>query len=189
MEYNKTTIAGSLLFIGSIQFILSLILSEVLYPSYSASSQTISSLGVGPSAIVFNSSILLLGIMGLIGVYFHHQVYKLNLFSILLGLAYIGAIGVGIFTESPSTFSLHVIFSFMAYLFGGLAAIASYKLQKQPMSTFSVFLGASSLLAIIILASGNYLGLGLGGIERMVAYPLLLWLVGLGSYLITKNES
>lgn len=90
-------------------------------------------------------------------------------------------------TESATTFSLHVIFSFMAYVFGGLAAITSFKLQKQPMSTFSVILGAFLLLAIIILASGNYLSLGLGGIERMVAYPLLLWLIGLGSYLITKN--
>lgn len=187
MKYSKAKISGSLLFIGSIQFILSVILSEVLYPDYNASNQTISSLGVGPSAVVFNSSILLLGIMGLTGVYFYQQVYKLNLFSILLGLAYIGAIGVGIFTEAPSTFSLHVIFSFMAYVFGGIAAIASYKQQKQPMATFSVILGTFSLLAIIILASGNYLGLGLGGIERMVAYPLLLWLVGFGSQLMSKN--
>jgi hypothetical membrane protein len=188
MAYNKTQISGSLLFIGSIQFILSLILSEVLYPDYNASSQTISSLGVGPSAVIFNSSILLLGTMGLIGVYVYYQVYKLNLFSILLGLAYIGAIGVGIFTEAPSTFSFHVIFSFMAYVFGGISAIASYKLQKQPMSTFSLILGTLSLSAIIVLGSGNYLGLGLGGIERMVAYPLLLWLVGFGSQLITKSE-
>ena len=189
MEYNKTKMSGSLIFIGSIQFILSIILSEALYPGYSTSNQTISSLGVGPSAIIFNSSILLLGIMGLIGVYFYHQVYKFTYFSILLALAYIGAIGVGIFTEAPSTFSLHVIFSFMAYVFGGIAAIASYKQQKQPMSTFSVILGTFSLIAIIILASGNYLGLGIGGIERMVAYPLLLWLVGFGSQLIIKNEN
>ena len=56
------------------------------------------------------------------------------------------------------------------------------------MSHFSVILGAFSLMAIVILASGNNLGLGLGGIERMVAYPLLLWLVGYGSQLISKNE-
>ena len=188
MKYNKAKISGSLLFIGGTQFILGIILSETLYPGYNTSLQTISSLGVGPSAVVFNTSILLLGIMGLIGVFFYHQIYKLNLFSALLGLAYIGAIGVGIFTEAPSTFSLHVIFSFMAYVFGGLAAIASYEQQKQPMSHFSVILGAFSLMAIIILASGNNLGLGLGGIERMVAYPLLLWLVGYGSQLISKNE-
>ena len=51
MEYNKTKMPGSLLFIGSIQFILSVILSEVLYSGYNASSQTISSLGVGPFAV------------------------------------------------------------------------------------------------------------------------------------------
>lgn len=187
MEF-KIKLSGSLLFIGSTQFILGIILSEALYPGYNTSTQTISSLGVGPSAIIFNSSILLMGVLGLIGVYFLHQVYKFNLFSILLGLAYIGAIGVGIFTEALTTFDLHVIFSFMAYVFGGIAAIISYKQQKQPMSIFSVILGAVSLLAIIILASGNNLGLGLGGIERIVAYPLLLWLVGFGSQLLSKNE-
>lgn len=188
MKYNKAKIAGSLLFIGSTQFILGIILSETLYPGYNTSLQTISSLGVGPSAAIFNISILLLGVLGLIGVYFYHQVYKLNLFSILLGLAYSGAIGVGLFTEASATFNLHVIFSFMTYVFGGMAAIVSYKQQKHPMSTFSMILGAFSLLAIIILASGNYLGLGLGGMERMVAYPLLLWLVGFGSQIISKNE-
>ena len=188
MKYNKAKISGSLQFIGSTQFILGIILSEILYPGYNASLQTISSLGVGPSAVVFNTSILLLGVLGLTGMYFFHQVYNSNLFSILLGLAYVGAIGVGLFTEDPATFNLHVIFSFIAYVFGGIAAITSYKQQKQPMSHFSVILGAFSLVAIVLLASGNYLGLGLGGIERMVAYPLLLWLVGFGSQLISKNE-
>lgn len=187
MEF-KIKLSGSLLLIGSTQFILGIILSEALYPGYNTSTQTISSLGVGPSAIIFNSSIFLMGVLGLIGIYFFQQINKFNLFSILLGLAYVGAIGVGIFTEAPTTFDLHVIFSFMAYIFGGIAAITSYKQQKQPMSYFSVIIGVFSLVSIIILASGNNLGLGLGGIERMVAYPLLLWLVSFGSQLLSKSE-
>jgi len=187
MEF-KTKLSGSLLFIGSTQFILCIILSEALYPGYNTSTQAISILGVGPSAILFNSSIILMGIMGLIGVYFFHQVYISNLFSILLGLAYIGAIGAGIFTATLATADLHVIFSYMAFVFGGITAIMSYKQQEKPMSYFSVILGSFSLLALLFFTSGNFLGLGLGGIERMAAYPILLWLVGFASQLLSKSE-
>ena len=89
------------------------------------------------------------------------------------------------FTEATSTFTLHSIFSVITYVFGGISAIISYRLQKQPLSILSVILGAFSLLAMALLLSGTYLGLG--GIERMVAYPLLLWIVGFGSQLIAQD--
>jgi hypothetical protein len=36
--------------------------------------------------------------------------------------------------------------------------------------------------------SAFYLGLGLGGIERFVVYPLLLWMLGFGAYLIGDSS-
>ena len=42
----------------------------------------------------------------------------------------------------------------------------------------------TALLALVLVLSTTYLGLGLGGMERMVAYPLLLWEVGFGSHII-----
>ena len=56
--------------------------------------------------------------------------------------------------------------------------------RKPPLSYFSVFLGIVSLSALVLFASGTYLGLGKGGMERMVAYPALLWVVGFGCYQI-----
>ena len=94
---------------------------------------------------------------------------------------------MGLFTEATSTFAIHSVFSVIAYVFGGISAIMSYKLQKQPLSSFSVILGLFSLLAMVFVASQTYLGLGLGGMERMVAYPLLLWEVGFGSHLIAHS--
>jgi len=130
MKRYEGRIAGSLLFIGGIQCVLGLILAEALYPGYDTSIQKISSLGVGPSAIIFNSSVLLIGVLGLAGTYFVHRAFNFTLFTLLLGITHIGAMGVGLFTEAPSTFTLHSIFSVITYVFGGMSAIMSYKLQK-----------------------------------------------------------
>ena len=40
---------------------------------------------------------------------------------------------------------------------------------------FSLVLGSFSLLALLLFASSIYLGLGNGGMERMIAYPVQLW--------------
>ena len=187
MKQHNGKIAGSLLFVGGVQFVLGIILAEALYPGYNTSIQTISSLGVGPSAIIFNSSVFLIGVLGLAGTYFVHRAFNSSLFTLLLGIAFIGAIGVGLFTEDTSTFTLHSIFAVIAFVFGGISAIVSYRLQKQPLSILSVILGIFSLFAVGLLASGTYLGLGLGGIERMVAYPIMLWTVGFGGYLMAQD--
>ena len=141
MNYTNVKVAGSLLYVGGVQCVLGIIISEALYPGYNTSIQTISSLGVGPSAIIFNSSVFLIGVLGLAATYFIHREFNSKLFTILMGMMHIGAMEVGLFTEATSTFTIHSIFSVMAYLFGGISAIMSYKLQKQPLSSLSIVLG------------------------------------------------
>jgi hypothetical membrane protein len=188
MDYCNKKYAGTLLFIGAVQCVLGVLISEALYPGYSTSIQTISSLGIGPSAIIFNSSVFLIGILGLAATYFIYQEFKSNMFTALLAMTHIGTVGVGIFTEATTTFTIHVIFSVITYLFGGMAAIMAYKIQKQPLSILSAILGVFSITAMVLLALQIYLGLGLGGMERMVAYPLLLWEVSLGTQLISQSS-
>jgi len=70
----------------------------------------------------------------------------------------------------------------------------------------SIGLGAMTIGALVLYSSGIitsgslnshvaydsnfYLGLGPGGMERMVIYPALVWLAGFGGYLSTiKNEN
>ena len=94
-----------------------------------------------------------------------------------------GAIGVGAF---PENFGLiHLAASLLTFLSGGLSAIAAYKLEKPPLNYFSVVMGVISLLALLLFSTGIFFGLGQGGMERMIVYPLLLWAVGLGGYLIS----
>ncbi len=186
MKYENGKIAGSLLFIGGVSCVLGIIVAEALYPGYSTADNYISDLGVGPSAIIFNSSLFLLGVLAVCGVYFIQREFHFRLFSILAAIAGIGAMGVGLFTEDAGI--LHGVFSFTVFFFAGLSAITSYRLQKRPFSYLSVILGAVTLLALALFGSGTFLGLGKGGMERMIAYPALLWTVGFGGYLIGHSS-
>jgi len=182
MKYENEKIAGTLLFIGGIIGVLGIIIAEALYSGYSTADNYISDLGVGPSSLIFNSSVFILGAFAVAGAYFIQRVYDFKLFSIFAAITGIGAMGVGLFTEDAGVF--HVVFSFITFLFAGLSAIISYKLQKPPSSYFSVILGGVSLLALVLFGSGTFLGLGKGGMERMIAYPVLLWTIGFGGHLI-----
>jgi hypothetical protein len=62
----------------------------------------------------------------------------------------------------------------MVFLFAGLSAIVTYRLQKKPMAYFSVILGVITLIALVLYVPSIYLGLGSGGTERMIVYPALL---------------
>ena len=93
--------------------------------------------------------------------------------------------GVGLFPETYGI--LHAIPSLITFLFGGLSAIISYKGQKPPFSYFSILLGALSLAALVLFGSSTYLGLGKGGMERMIAYSTLLWAVGFGGHLMSYS--
>ena len=70
MKYPKERVAGAVFFVAVTQFILCLMVAEALYPGYSLSGNYVSDLGVGPSSIVFNSSVFLLGLLLAVGTYF-----------------------------------------------------------------------------------------------------------------------
>jgi hypothetical protein len=45
-----------------------------------------------------------------------------------------------------------------------------------------------TLATLGLFESGQYLGLGAGGMERMIAYPALMWGAGFGGYLIAYPQ-
>lgn len=186
MELDDTRVAGTLLFLGAVQFLIVLVVAEALYPNYSVSLNYISDLGVGSTALIFNSSVFLLGLLVVAGAYFIREAFKSNFLFITLTLTGIGAMMVGLFPETAGV--MHTIASLITFLFGGLAAIVSYKVEKPPFSYLSVVLGALGLVGLGLFASGNYLSLGVGGMERMIAHPVLLWAVGFGGHLVSHSK-
>jgi len=182
--YRKT--AGSLIFLGAAQFLVAMIVAESVYPGYSVSDNYISDLGVGRTALIFNASVFLLGTAIIPSAYLIFRGFRKTRVVVLFILADVGAIGVGVFPETAGY--IHTVMSFVAFFFGGLSAISSYTLEKTPLNYFSVAMGAFSLVALALFASEQYLGLGPGGMERMVAYPILLWAIAFGGHLIGYTE-
>jgi hypothetical membrane protein len=194
MSYDHRKVAGALVFVGGSQFVFGMLVAEALYPSYSISQKYISDLGAGPSALIFNSSVVLLGLMVVVSAYFFHRSFRNRLFTGLLVLAGAGAMGVGVFPENYSI--MHEIVSDIAFIFGGLLPIAAYRLVRKPFSYLSVVMGVLSLSAMILLSAQYFfslgeqyfLGLGPGGMEKMIAYPILLWETAFGGYLMASSQ-
>jgi len=194
MKYSNSKMAGALIFVGSAQFIVALIVAEALYPGYSISQNYISDLGatcrvtcqvVEPSSTIFNSSVFLLGLLAIFGAYSIWRGSHSRLLSVLVAVTGLGAMGVGLFPETAGV--IHNIVSLITFVFAGLSAIASYKLQKAPFSYFSILLGAMTLVALALYTSETFLGLGPGGMERMIVYPALIWAAGFGAYLFASS--
>jgi len=93
MKYDNRKIAGSLLFIGAVLCVLGIIVAEALYTGYSTSENYISDLGVGPSSLIFNSSLFLLGVLTVGGAYFIQRAFDFRLFSIFAAITGIGTMG------------------------------------------------------------------------------------------------
>src|SRR3989440_6841817 len=173
--------AGLFLLAGTTQFAIGMIIAEAVDPSYSVSTNYISDLGVRAGAAVFNTSIILLGITILATSWFLLRAFKDRILMILVLLAGVGAVGVGVFTEAFGV--LHAIVSFITFLFAGLSAILAFRILRPPLSYVSVLLGVGSLAALGLFISNNFLGLGNGGMERVIVYPVLTWGIGFGSFL------
>jgi hypothetical membrane protein len=198
MTFGNTKVAGTLLLVGGVQFVIALIIAEAVYPGYSISGNFISDLGVWgkPSAPVFNSSAMLLGSTVLAAAYFINRHFKNRVITVMFALAGAGALGVGIFPENTFVVNgipvIHYISAFLGFIVGGFAAIATYKITKPPFRYLSVILGVAALTAAVLFVTTRgigLLGLSIGGMERMMAYPTILWIISLGGYLLgTASE-
>jgi hypothetical membrane protein len=200
MTLSNAAKSGVAIFVGAIQFGVLLIVSETIYSAngyaYSVSTNYVSDLGatcpssgscyIPPSALLFDSSIAILGLLILLGAYFLHGAFKWMPATVLIALTGVGALGVGLAPETTGIW--HGIFSLMVFLFAGLSAIVTYRFQKRPMSYFSVLLGVMTLIALVLFVLDVYLDLGPGGMERMIVYPPLLWAIGFGGHLMALED-
>ena len=189
--------AGAIVFLGTVQFAVFLVLAEVYYPGYSVSANYISDLGATclngtckffqPSSAIFNSSIVLLGVSLFLGSYYLWKGFRSKAVSVFLVLAGIGAVGVGVFNESYG--SVHGYFSALTFVSIGIQAILVSKVARPPMSYFSVAAGVITLAATLLFLSGAYFGLDVGGMERMIVYPVLLAGIAFTGYLMGVSNT
>ena len=210
MTLSNAAKAGVAIFIGAVQFSIALVLSEIAYSLngplstsgsgyttgyiYSVANNYVSDLGANcrttctsvPSAYLFDSSIALLGLLILVGAYYLNRAYRWRPATIMIALAGVGALGVGLFPETTGIW--HSVFSLIVFLFAGLTALVTARFQKKPMFYFSILLGLFTLVALLLYIPGEYLGLGAGGMERMVVYPVLVWSLAFGGHMMAMED-
>jgi hypothetical membrane protein len=188
--------AGILVFLAGMEFGFFFVLAEISYPGYSVFKNYISDLGatcsnatctfVQPSSMLFNMSITVLGLLLLAASFYLWRGFRSRTIMLFAVLSGIGAMGVGVFNESFGL--IHGIFSAWTFISTGIFAVLTYRILRRPMSYFSLGAGVITLVATALYVSGIYLGLGPGGMERMVVYPVLLWSIGFGGYLMAIGQ-
>ncbi len=198
-RFDPATLAGCLFLIGGIQWFLGMLVAEGWYDGYSSRIDYVSDLGTGPTAIIYNVSVFIMGALIVAGTVFLYKAQGRRLLSVLLTLSGIGAMGLGIFPANLQP--MHSIFTLMAILFGALAAISSYTHWTKPMSIISVSLGLMALVSAFVFfpylglpfgSTETFLGIAKGSLERWAIYPILIWIICFGSYLMgtaSKNEN
>jgi hypothetical membrane protein len=187
-------IAGVLFFLLSVQFLTALMIGESLAPGYSLRDNAISDLGViKETAALFTATMVLAGLLNVIGGYLLYQGHGRKGTFALYVLAGVGTIGAGLISlEHPS--GLHGLFALVAFLFFNGEAIATARLIKGPLRVFSVLAGVVGLVFVVLMFLGDsgtvdvFSILGHGAVERMIVYPPLLWLVAFGGYLMATPE-
>ncbi len=102
-------------------------------------------------------------------------------------LAGVGAVATGLLNENAFP-DLHQIVSLMAFIFGGISAIVTYRLVQVPFKYVSPLLGLFTLVSLVLLIAGFRQQFGNGLMERLVAFPEIIWLMSFGGYLMSSRE-
>jgi hypothetical membrane protein len=192
---NRLNLSGALLFLAGVLAFMGIITAEAFYPiTYTTAQNEISDLGATrppnslifqPSAALFKTVMLVAGALVSITNVLQHAFFNKLLFTIPFGLFGLGLVGVGIFPGNIDPY--HGLSSMLVFLAGGLSAITAFKICATPFKYFGIALGSVALTAwffAMFFPAVLFSSIGIGGTERWVAYPILLWLTGLGGYLM-----
>jgi hypothetical membrane protein len=192
---NKSTISGILLFLAGLIIFMGIITGEIFHkPNFNTRDNYISELAAPmppstiipqPSSIIFNTSIIVSGILIVIGSWLVQVSYKKLIVSIPLVLFGLGITGVGI---CPGyVIPWHGVFALIIFLTGGIVAISSYRIVHSPIKFIFIVLGIIAL-GFLFLQKFFIPSMGVGGAERWLFYPEVFWLMGFGSYLTGSNS-
>ena len=181
MRIENRSLSGALIFVGVAQHMLVIAIAEALHPGYTVATNYLSDLGVGQTALMYNASAVVFGGFVLIGSLVGRRTLGAGL-TITLAVTGACTVGVALFPETIG--APHDVLAIAAFVFGAVSAIISYRVLRPPLSHFSVGLGIIALVALVPLVTQHDLGIGKGGMERMVAYPIFVWALGFGGSLI-----
>lgn len=186
-------VAGCLLLVAGVLILMGIITAETQYPQalhYDTYHNDISDLGATrppnsiitqPSAAIFNVTMMVTGVMTIGAAVAMRKAYPGKWVGIGTGLMGLGILGVGVF---PGNYpAVHPIFALLAFSSGGVSAMLSSRVAAKPFAYIALALGVIAL-ASLFLNGWLAQALGGGGAERWIAYPVTLWMVAFGAYML-----
>jgi hypothetical membrane protein len=190
--FGDLRLPGFLFFLLSGGFMIAIMLGASLAPGYDYQSAAISDLGrISQTAFLFNATLLLVGALNVVGGWtfyrWHGRAWLLAIYLV----AGLGAIGAGAIPLGTS--DLHSIFALVAFLFFNLEALGTGFVLSGPMRPISWAAGIIGLVYVAIMIVGDagnpavFGPIGHGGAERMIVYPVMLWMLALGGYLMADR--
>jgi len=164
--------------ISPIIFAIFLAAAVYNYPSYNPTTNFLSDLGIGPSAVFFNSGVI---IAGLLGILFSLALYKKfnskisRAGSILLVIGNIFLILVGIFSEQYGI--LHTIISTLFFLFIILSLLFIGAGSVKAKTGYGAFIAGLFIIGIFAF--------GINPIQEYLAVgTILVWSFAMGIHLL-----
>jgi hypothetical membrane protein len=194
-------LAGLALFAAGAILLMTIITAEALYPfAYTTGGNEISDLGgtrppmglvFQPSATIFNTGMIVSGVLVVLGSIVAQRALRRWSVSLPIGILGAAAVLVGIFPGN--TGNPHAIAAMVAFISGGVAAVSGSRVARAPFRYALAILGIVNLVLLAsYFAQGDaspFWALGVGGAERWIAYPVILWLLGFGGYLAGRAEA
>lgn len=138
-----------------------------------------------PLHALMNVSLVVLGLSMIVGsVLIHQDVRHSGAGFTMMTVAGVGAVLVGLFPEN-TVYWAHLTGADLAFLVGNAALVVFGLSRDFPtwLRRYATASGVVALAALVLFLTHHHLFLGLGGMERVVAYPQTLWLIITGIYL------
>ncbi len=181
---DPRTLAGTVFVVTGAGFPLALMVCAALVPDYAVHGDAISDFGVLPAtALLFNATMVLTGLGNAVGGYAYYRLHGSRRLLALFGVTAVGSAGVGLFPSSVP--APHYAAALLAFVGLNLQVIACSRRAPRGLRALGVFAGVAGLGSLLrFVLAESYGALGLGGVERMVVYPAVLWLLAFGGTLL-----
>ncbi|AWB28612.1 DUF998 domain-containing protein [Halococcoides cellulosivorans] len=193
MAVDPRTLAGIAFIALAAQFMTAIMLAAAMVSGYDFQGGAISDLGVFPeTALLFNLSLIVAGVINLLGGYAFYRLHGRGWLLAIFAIASVGAIGAGLFPLD--TGGLHSLAAVLAFVFFNVEAIGSASVLGGAMRALSVVAGVVGLVFIGLMVVGDagttaaFGPIGHGGTERMIIYPVMIWLIAVGGALVGANH-
>ena len=199
MRYDSLNIGGVLYIVAVFQFFIFELVSETLYPGYSVANNYISDLGATcvnppstascvvhqPSATIFDTSLLLLGLLLLVGTFLAYRGTRKKPYFIVTSVGDIAILLAGVFPENTGW--IHADISVILFPLAGISLILAWSIVKGG-SAFRYLIVAFGVLTLYF-NSFSVSAVGVGGSERLLVLSILSGILALGGYLAGRDSS